>query len=187
MAVDNICGKLKDGLDTSCEPLMRKYYQQAVVINKNDIDDYTVNIDNGENGCEYNVEFSLKEGAKGFRFMGAENGNVFLGRYSKSVNEDNGHVEYIPETQFFIGGVSEKVKCILDTLDKGRYVVAMQAVNGTVEIYGIRNGLTTDEYDYSPAENGGGASIVLKSNEDAPESELPLVYKSENEIGRAHV
>lgn len=178
MAVSTTCGKLKNGLDTACKPLTRKYYQQAVVINKNDIDTKTINKGCSEGSTKYEVEFTLKSGEKGFRFLGSENGNVFLGRYSKAMNDDNGHVEYTHEVQMFIGGIDEETKCVLSSLDQGRYVVAMQAMDGKVEIFGIRNGMTTDDYDYSIAENGGGAAVVLHSQENSPEADLPLIYSA---------
>ena len=34
-------------------------------------------------------------------------------------------------------------------IDKGSFVVALQAKDGTVEIYGMVNGLTTGDYEYN--------------------------------------
>ena len=76
------------------------------------------------------------------------------------------------------GGVSEAVKCILDSIDKGSFVAAFQLGDGTVEILGIENGLTTGDYTYDVQGGGGGTAVVLSSLEDAPERYLPLIYES---------
>ena len=38
MAIQSLCAKIFGGQDSSCNIQMRKYYQQAVVINKSDIE-----------------------------------------------------------------------------------------------------------------------------------------------------
>lgn len=184
MAVLPLCARLISGQDASCVPVTRKYYQQAVIINKSDIDPDSIEITKTDfettpEVCAYNVSFTLKEGATGYRFMGSENGSVYFGRYNKTLNDVTGLPQYVHEAQMLVVGIDEASKCILDALDKGSFVVAYQFMDGTVEIYGIQNGLSTGDYTYSVQENGGATSIILTSNEAAPESSLPLVYKSE--------
>lgn len=182
MAVLPLCARLISGQDVSCVPVVRKYYQQAVIINKADIESFTItktDFETTPETCAYNVSFALKEGKKGFRFTGSENGSIYFGRYNKTVNEITGLPQYVHEAQMLIAGVDESAKCILDALDKGRYVVAYQFMNGTVEIYGIESGLSTGDYTYSVAENGGATSLILTSSESSPENSLPLVYQSE--------
>ena len=65
----------------------------------------------------------------------------------------------------------------MDKLDHGRFVVALQLTDGTVEIYGWENGLSTADYTFDLVEGGGGSLIVLQSDDTAQESMLPLVYK----------
>ena len=91
---------------------------------------------------------------------------------------DLGFAQYIHNVGILIAGVSEEVKCVLDSLDKGSFVVALQWKDGTVEIFGFVNGLTTGDYSYNVQEGGGGTQIILSSLEDAPENNLPLIYKS---------
>lgn len=178
MAIQSLCAKLFNGLDVSCDAPVRKYYQQAVVINKSDIEDYTLNLPDAENEtCAYSVTFELKAGATGYRILGAEAGSSFYGSFDKS-RSDLGYAQYIHNTGILVAGVTEEVKCILDGLDKGSFVVALQLKDGTVEIYGIVNGLTTGDYSYNIQEGGGGTQIILSSLEDAPESNLPLIYES---------
>ena len=180
MAVLPLCARLGSGQDASCVPLQRKYYQQAVIINKPDIADFTINKTDYEAAPEtplYNATFSLKPGAKGYRMAGSENGSVYFGRVNKSVS-DLGLVQYGHEVQILIVGAGEDSKAILEALDKGSFAVAMQFMDGTVEIYGLQNGISTGDYTYSVQENGGGTTIILSSNESSPESTLPLVYKS---------
>lgn len=178
MAIQSLCAKLFNGLDVSCDAPVRKYYQQAVIINKSDIDDYTITLPNAETEeCDYKVTFELKAGKTGYRILGAEAGSSFYGSTDKS-RSDLGYAQYIHNVGILVAGVTEDVKCILDSLDKGSFVVALQLKDGTVEIYGIVNGLTTGDYSYNIQEGGGGTQIILSSLEDAPESNLPLIYES---------
>jgi hypothetical protein len=180
MAVLPLCARLLNGQDAACTPLKRKYFQQAVVINKVDIDTMTITKTDFEDEnptCSYKVSFTLKEGATGYRFTGPENGASYFGRFNKTVS-DLGFASYTHEVQMLVVGADEASKCILESLDKGSYLVALQFSDGTVEIYGAENGLSTGDYTYSIAENGGGTAIVLSSNEQTPESYLPLVYVS---------
>lgn len=180
MAVIPLCARLATGQDSSCIPVKRKYYQQAVLINKSDIQDFTItktDFETTPETCAYNVGFTLKPGTTGYRFTGAENGSIYFGRFNKS-RSDLGLTQYAHEVQMLVVGASEQPKCILEGLDKGQYVVAMQFTDGTVEVYGIENGISTGDYTYSIQENGGGTAIVLASNEASPEGSLPLVYVS---------
>ena len=180
MAVLPLCARLGSGQDASCVPLQRKYYQQAVLINKTDLASYSVTKTDYETAPEtplYNVTFALKSGSKGYRFSGSENGSVYFGRVNKSIS-DLGLVQYGHEVQILVVGAGEDSKAILEALDKGSYVVAMQFMDGTIEVYGLESGVSTGDYTYSVQENGGGTTIILTSNENSPESTLPLVYKS---------
>lgn len=180
MAVASICGTLKNGQDASCIAPARRFYQQAVIINKADIDPTSVilSVPTAEAPeCLYNVQFSLKTGETGLRFTGPESGSSYKGYFDKT-NSDLGYAQYVHNAQILVVGSSEEAKCILDSLSKGRYVVAFQFTDGTVEIYGFQNGLTTGDFTYDVQEGGGGTAIVLSSLETAPENYVPLVYKS---------
>jgi hypothetical protein len=180
MAVFSICGNLKNGQDASCNAPARRFFQQSVVINFGDIARDSIVIDvpsEGDLECSYNVQFSLKDGKTGYRFTGPEAGSTYKGYFDKS-NADLGFVQYKHNAQILIVGSKEDAKCIIDSLSKGKYVVAYQFTDGTVEIYGLQNGLTTADFTYDVQEGGGGTAIVLSSLETAPESLVPLVYKS---------
>lgn len=182
MAVLPLCARLIVGQDAACIPLKRKYFQQAVIINKTDIQTLSVtktDFDDESPTCKYQVSFTLKSGTTGYRFTGPENGNNYFGRFNKTTS-DLGFASYQHEVQMLVVGADEASKCILESLDKGSYIVAMQFSDGTVEIYGVENGLSTGDYTYSVSENGGGSLIILSSNEQTPESYLPLVYVSTN-------
>lgn len=179
MAIETLCGKLLTGQDLACKPLTRKYYQQVVVINRNDIDAFDINttdFDATNPTCAYNVEFALKEGTSGKRFLLPQNGSSVFGTHDKAT-DDNGNVIYTHNVNMFVAGADEESKCIQEALDKGSYVVALQLMDGTVEIYGIENGISTGDYTYDIQANGGGTAIVLSSREDSPENFKPLVYK----------
>lgn len=178
MAIASICGTLKNGQDASCVAPARRFYQQAVIINKQDIDTFTITTPTAEDPtCAYTVEFSLKTGTTGFRFTGPESGSSYKGYFDKTLS-DLGFVQYKHNAQILIVGSTEEAKCILDSLSKGKYIVVYQFTDGTVEVYGFENGLTTGDFTYDVQEGGGGTAIVLSSMDIAPENLVPLVYKS---------
>ena len=180
MAVASICGTLKNGQDASCIAPARRFYQQAVIINKSDIEPTSVvlSVPTAEAPeCLYNVQFSLKTGKTGLRFTGPESGSSYKGYFDKT-NSDLGFSQYVHNAQILVVGSTEEAKCILDSLSKGKYVVVFQFTDGTVEVYGFQNGLTTGDFTYDVQEGGGGTAIVLSSLETAPENYVPLVYKS---------
>lgn len=178
MAVPSICAILSNGLDSGCDAPVRKAFQQVVVINKTDIDSYTISLPDPETEtCDYKVSFELKAGKTGYRVIGPEAGSSFYGSYDKS-RSDLGYAQYIHNVGILVSGITEEAKCFLSALDKSLVVVAVQWKDGTVEIYGIVNGLTTGDYSNNIQEGGGGTQIILSSLEDAPESNLPLIYES---------
>lgn len=183
MALESACGKILNGQDNSCPTsIQRKYYQQAVVMNRTDIDYATaVKTLPTADECNYNVQFSLKEGTTGYRFSAAESGSSIKGFFDKS-RSNLGNVQYNHQVQLLIMSILEESKCILSGLDLGNFVVALQNGN-TIEIFGFYNGLTTADYTYDVAEGGGGTAIVLSSLEDNLEALLPLVYVSETPGG----
>lgn len=177
MATSSICAELQDGFDLSCiRNLVKKYAQEAVIINYNDID-HSVSVPSGIDGetCDYTVQLTLKPGKTGVRVKLPGSGSSIKGFTAKS-KDDNSFVQYLHQVQILAAGVTAAQKCILDKLDHGSYVVAVQA-GQTVEIYGLQNGLSTGDYTLDIAEGGGATLIVLQSDENAQESYLPLVYK----------
>ena len=179
MANISTCAKLSDGLDDPCDSAARKYYQQAMVINKDDILSYeiTAPAPNDEH-LNYNVSFVLKADTQAFMFRGPEAGNSYYGSADKSRN-DLGFPQYLHMVQVLIAGIKEKPKSVLDTLDKGSYVVVLQLLDGTIEVFGIQYGLTTQDYSFNIVEGGGGVPVILGSLETSPEKTLPLIYKAQ--------
>ena len=179
MANTAICAELTGAVDLSCiRSLVKRYFQEIVIINQNDID-YTISVPSLTAGavCDYSLPLTLKAGKKGVMLKLPENGNTIRGSFAKTT-DDNGFVQYLHTVQILVNGVSKENKCILDKLDRGRYVVAAQLADGTVEIYGFQNGLTTGDYTYDLVEGGGGAKIPLQSKDTEQETLLPMVYKS---------
>lgn len=183
MAIQSVCGTLRSGADFSCTAPLRKYAQQISVINYFDIDQATVEINAPTSGtvpatCAYNASFSLKEDTSGFHFTGSENGTAYKGYVDIALNENFGTPDFTHSVQIMLAGVKEADKCRLDALMRGRFVVAMQFADGTIEIYGLQSGLSLVPGTYDIQEGGGGALMVLASREDSPEPLLPLVYVS---------
>ena len=178
MANTIVCAELTGAINYSCvRNFPKKYFQEAVIINLNDIDRTTSVVGNLAGAtCDYTVQMVLKYLKKGIQVKLPETGNAIKGFTGKS-KTDNGFVQYLHQVQFIMLGASAEAKCQLDKLDHGRYALALQLTDGTVEIYGWENGLSTADYTYDIAEGGGGSLIVLQSDENAQESMLPLVYK----------
>lgn len=174
------CIKLRSEINNSCKTISRKYFQQVVLINKDDVQSFLIatpysNI-NDEFFCRYRIAFKLKEGKKGFRFTSPEAGNSIFGFYNKTLKENI--PQYNHSVQLSVFGIDEKTKCVLDQLDMAQYFAALQFYDGTVEVYGFEFGLKTEDYEYNPANNSGGTLLVLSSDEDALEDERPYVYVS---------
>src|SRR6188768_2377637 len=111
MAVTSPCGLLATGQDASCLTPTRRYYQQAVVINRTDLLDIVESVPTAEDPeCKYTVSFVLKEGATGYRFAGSENGSVYKGYFDKSTS-DLGQPQYIHNVQMLVVGADEESKC----------------------------------------------------------------------------
>lgn len=171
---------LRAGKDLSCATgITSRFDQQLVVINYADIDTKTINAESIGDSCNHNVQFKLKEGKEGFRFALSENGTAVSGTFEKSVN-DYGYPSFRHVVNIAIAGADEETKCILDSLTKGRFVVALQ-FGDIIEVYGIQNGLSAGDFTADPQGNAGFIALTLESLEIAPEGYVPLVYKSEVE------
>ena len=174
------CENLQQGMDLRCSTYSQKYYQQLVLINREDILNKRIVTSNTDIGgvyhCANRVFFNLKEDLKGFRFSMNENASAIFGNVDKSI------VESIPQyshgVSIVVMGVDEPTKCLLSQLDYGDYFAALQYYDNTIEIFGFEFGLSTINYNYDPHNSGGGAVIRLASLSDALEDNLPFVYKS---------
>lgn len=180
MANPILCAELTGAIDNSCpRNFAKKYFQEAVFINLNDIDkDNSVVGGIAGSTCDYTVQMVLKSLKKGVMVKLPETGNAIKGYTNKSKTE-NGIVQYLHQVQILMLGASAEAKCQMDKLDHGRYVVVLQLTDGTPEVYGWENGITTGDYTYDVAAGGGGGLIVLQSDEDGQESMLPMVYKAQ--------
>jgi|SRR5690625_2027994 len=168
-----ICNTLRGGQDLSC--LIPEYvpFQEAKLINKSDIEDYTITVD-----CEtdeYNVDFTLKEGASAFGFISSLNGNHIRG-IDSLVRNGKDYAMWSHQLQFLFAGYDEASLCQREALAKGQIVGAIKYNDGTVKIYGLENGMRTQDYDYDLVEEEGLFPMVLTSSEGRPERYLPLVF-----------
>lgn len=170
------CIKLRNGQDSTCTSYAKRFFQQAVLINKSDVEEHVIlspyNTIDGDYVCRYRIAFKLYEEKKGIRINASENGNSIFGMFSKSLNENI--PQYKHSVQIPLFGISEETRCILEQLDNAEYFAALQYYDGTVLIFGFNYGLTTEDYEYDPANNGGGGLITLSSPID--EDDMPYVY-----------
>jgi hypothetical protein len=174
------CIKLYSGQDVSCRSNYKKYYQSVVLVNKSDVESFVINstigseIGTGFTNYLHRIRFSLFAGKTGYLFRGQPNGSGYFATFSKET--DDNIPQYIHSIQLPIFGAKESTKVLLKTLDLANYFGAVQFTDGTVEIYGFENGLTTDDYDFDLQNNGGGSFITLISPENGMEDEPPYIY-----------
>lgn len=166
------CAKVLNGLDLSCNRDDNRYFQELVLVNREDVRSKSVQV---SNDCKSRVYFSLKQGATGVHFQFPSKGSNVFGTFTKSVN--NGRVEYFHKIQIIVSGVSEEINCLLNTLDKGDYFGVLRYGN-EIQVFGFEYGLTTSDYTIDYQNTNGISIIELISNNDALEDEPPLIYKS---------
>lgn len=154
--------------DLSCIDVNRKYYQQIVLVNKDDVNEVVYNVDDDN----HSILFNLFDGTTGYRYRGNENVSLYSASFSKTVRK--GQPLYSHSVNLPVVGVGTTTKLILKELDLANYFAAIQFRSGTIEIYGFENGLTTENYTYE-AQNGlGGIGLTLNSKFE--EDEPPYIY-----------
>lgn len=164
------CIQLIKGFDIGCEALFRKYYQNVVLINQDDVKQSSISISDNT----HRVQFNLEDTKTGYLFNGKENVGLLNAKFNKT--EEKGVPYYNHSVDVVVVGTSENIKTLLKQLDNGNYFAAIQFRNGDVEIYGFENGLSSDGYEYSAQSSLGGAVINLVSKYD--EYEPPFLYNS---------
>jgi len=174
------CQKLRQGQNNDCPPRNNKYYQQVVLVNRDDLLNKRVLLSNvsleDEYTCRHRVLFNLMESKTGYRFSINENASSIFANSEKTVQE--GIAQYLHNVTIIVSGVDEQTECLLEQLDNGDYFAALQFYDGTVKIFGFEFGLSTSGYTYDPMNGGGGSVIQLKSLPDSLENYHPFVYIS---------
>lgn len=163
------CKQLIQGHDVSClTDNTRKYYQQIVLVNIDDLNQVAYDV----NDVNHAVVFNLVSGATGYLYRGNENSNLYSASFSK--NTTKGQPVYSHSVNLPVIGVGIQTKLVLKQLDLANYFAAIQFRDGTIELYGFENGLTTSDYTFD-AQNGlGGIGLTLESKYD--EDEVPYIY-----------
>lgn len=182
MALPSICAQLKDGYDLSCERPVGKYYQQVVLMNYSDIDPTTIVApwtQEPSEDCQYFAQFVLEDGTTGFRFMFPEKSAAIFGTADMATNEQ-GYTTFLHHLNMLAASATEEQKCVLDAILKGKFVAAVQLMNGVVEIYGLQYGLFADDVTIDGQTNAGATPIILSSREGGEENYLPLVYQPQD-------
>jgi hypothetical protein len=166
----SVCYEILKGFDLECKGAeFRKYFQNIVLVNKNDVKEFFI----ASSATDNRIWFNLKEDKTGFLFRSSENGGSINAEFSKS--ERSGIVYYSHKLQMPIVGVDESTKTMLKQLDMSNYFAAVHFKDGTIEIHGFNNGLKTDPYTYTPQGLGGGLlSLVSRYEEyDPPYTYFP--------------
>lgn len=163
------CLKLMRGFDAdTCEAGFNKYYQNIVLINKEDVDSFNIT----SNNDTHKISFSLKEGRSGVLFRAPEVGSSLIASWSKST--DNGVPVYEHSASLPIIGVGQNVKSLLKQLDQANVFAAIQFKDNTIEVLGFNYGMVTQDYDFQAQSGIGGSIISIKSRER--EYDPPYVY-----------
>jgi len=184
-----ICGKLKSGQDNACpENIVKGYVQEIVLVNLDDVKERGISSICDGTDTEHRAGVVLDVGTQGYRFTGAKLGNQIRGWSSKSV-DDSGYPIYTHHVQIILLGVNEEQKCILKNLDFGLYAGFLKLksypdavateIQEAVEIFGLKNGMGTADYDYDITESNGVIVIELFSSEGNEEPAPPYMYVSE--------
>jgi len=160
--------RILSGLDVSCQDIFYKYYQQIVLINREDVNTFFINTSETTN----RIAFNLKEGKTGYLFKSNDIGETLFGSFAKTERKRIPY--YTHRVQVPIVGVSESTKVILRDLDLSDCFAAAMYRDGTVEIYGFNYGLKTVDYDYQAQGSFGGAPISMESRYQ--EYDIPYVY-----------
>lgn len=178
MANTAICAEIDGEIDLSCiRGIAKKYFQEVVIINFNDVDRTASVLGTIDTTCDYTIQMVLKEGKKGVKFKIPETSGSIFGTAAKSSADTTGLPQYLHLVQILAMGIDSEIKCLLDKLGRGKFIIATQLTSGTVEIYGWENGLSTGDFTIDIA-GGGGASVVpIQSKDTEQESMLPLIYK----------
>lgn len=181
-----VCGKIYKGQDLSCGVAQKGYVQEIVLVNHSDIKTKGISVDCDDQNQTYKAAVVLEDGKKGVLFKGPAAGNILRVITSKA-RDDNGFPTYTHGVNMLIGGVTQEQKCILSGLDQG-LVVAFAKLKTydepsggmveAIEVVGLNNGLTTEDYEYDLTESGGAVPINLRSLENSMESQLPYMYES---------
>jgi len=164
------CVKLIKGFNIGCTPLLRKYYQNVVLINRADVEQESITTTSDL----HRIQFNLLDGKTGYLFNGNENVGLLNAKWNK--REEKGVPFYTHNVDVVVAGTSENIKTLLKQIDNSNYFAAIQFKNGDVEIYGFENGLTSGSYEYAAQSSLGGAVITMSSKFD--EYEPPYLYHS---------
>lgn len=163
-----ICKEIMRGQDVGCLSPSRKYFQQLVLVNRNSVDEVAYDV----NDANHAILFNLHEGDTGYRYIGNESASLYSASFAKS--DQRGQPLYTHSVSLPVVGATIESKLVLKGLDLADYFAAIQFRDGTVEIYGFENGLTTRPYDYSVQNGMGGTQLTLSSR--YPEEDIPYVY-----------
>lgn len=155
----------------NCESIFRKYYQQIILINKDDVNEVKYSSD------IHGLQFNLLSDKTGYLYRGNEIASNFSASFSKSVS--NGQPVYSHTVTLPIVGVGAETKLILRDLDLSNYFAVIQFRDETIEVYGFENGLTTNNYNFEAQNNMGGINVSLESKFD--EDEPPYIYIGDKE------
>ena len=162
------CKQLLRGQDIRCINIDRKYYQQIVLINKDDVNEVAYSV----NDESHAIAFNLVNGATGYKYIGSDLTSLYNASFSKTTRK--GQPLYNHTLNLPVIGVGTTTKLILKELDLSTYFGAIQFRDGTIEIYGFENGLKTNDYTYEVQNGLGGTSITLSSKFE--EENIPYIY-----------
>ena len=162
------CNPLLKGLNLSCDEIGTRYYQNVVLVNLKDVDQFLIQT----LGQKNRVSFNLDDGTTGYRFSSNERVELIGANFNKTRVKNVDYYDH--RITMPIAGTSEYIKTLLRELDGGEYFGAVHHVDGVIEIFGFEYGLQTNGYDYNAQGGIGGTSLTLSST--YTERYPPFIY-----------
>jgi len=170
------CFSLLYTRDYACQNPTRKYLQQVILIKLSDVLDYVVS--DKESSGQYRIQIDLSQNTPLHSLRYNPKANLVFGSFQKSIKNDLVHYKH--QIQIGVFDVSEATKIVLRAMDKATYFACLMYQNQVIEVYGFHYGLTSANYNYDPANNGGGGTITLESITE--EHNMPYVLHNNSVI-----
>ena len=181
MALDctKICGKVLTDQLRDCNSTVVKGIEQSIlVINRCDIDSYTVDKTDTTHKA---TAITLKTGSQGYLIQGVDGKSLFTASHALNSNDDAPD-DWTHTIAMRGWNLSEENLIYIRSLGRGADLVAITldktaaSDESKYKVYGLENGLKLGEYAQNTGENRGAFIYTLTSKEPDFETDPPLVW-----------
>lgn len=166
------CGKISSNLTLAkCDRYAVGIVPDVILINKDDISSF-------QKSDGVISAINMKDSAVAYRYETYRNSV----EASSTMSEGTYAARFTHEVSFRVFTKAQKIKRQLNAMANGRFVAIVKNISDDVaevkyEVYGLENGLIMTECE-AASNNAEGVvySVVLASDKDAEENEIPLSY-----------